>query len=203
MEFSLLVPAFLLVLVGMIEFGLVFTHAMTIEYATREGARAAAAMANGGGTLGCSGGQSPNWSTVDPLVIAAVERVLESPGSQVVTANVGSIVIYKADPAAGHAGNPIPNTSDGWTYAPGSGPIPQGTTAHLNFNNASYPNSDPWKACARVNGGTTIDYVGVSVTYTYQFQTPLAGVLRLFGGGAAATVTITDRTVMALNPSAT
>jgi Flp pilus assembly protein TadG len=200
-EFTLLVPVFLLVLVGMIEFGLVFTHAITIEYATREGSRAAAALSNGGGTLGCGAGQSPNWSTVDPLVIAAVERVLESPGSQVVTANVSSIVIYKADPASGNAGNPIANTSNTWTYAPGTGPIPAGTTAHLNFNNASYPNSDPWKACARVNGGATIDYVGVSVTYTYQFQTPLAGIMRLMGGTGVGSLTITDRTVMALNPS--
>ena len=40
-EFTLIVPLFLMILFGMIEFGFVFTHDLTVEYATREGARQA------------------------------------------------------------------------------------------------------------------------------------------------------------------
>ena len=47
-EFSVLVPAFMLLLFGMLEFGFVFTHNLTLEYATREGARTGAALADGG-----------------------------------------------------------------------------------------------------------------------------------------------------------
>jgi hypothetical protein len=199
-EFTLIVPVFMLILFGMIEFGFVFTHDLTIEYATREGARAGAALDNGGGTLGCGSGQSPNWTTVDPLVIAAVERVLQSPGSQVVISGVSQIVIYKANPTTGANDQ---GHQDVWTYAPGAGPIPQGSTSHLNFVDSSYPNGDGWMACSRGNASPNIDSIGVSLVYSYSFQTPLAGILRFFGGGGGATLTLTDKTVMQLNPTAT
>ena len=199
-EFTLVIPVFLLMLFGLIEFGFVFTHDLTIEYATREGARAGALLANGGGTLGCGTGQSLNSTNVDPLVIAAVERVLESPGSQVVVSKVSQIVIYKANPTTGANDQ---GAQDVWTYSPGAGPIPQGSTDHLDFVDPSYPNGDAWKACSRSNGLPTPDSIGVSLTYAYSFQTPLASVMRFFGGSNSASLTITDKTVMQLNPAAT
>lgn len=199
-EFTLIIPVFMLILFGMIEFGFVFSHDLTLEYATREGARAGAALDNGGGALGCGAGQSPNWTTVDPLVIAAVERVLQSPGSLVVISQVSQIVIYKANPTTGANDQGL---QDVWTYSPGAGPIPQGSTSHLNFVDASYPNSDSWKDCSRSNASPNINSIGVSLVYTYKFQTPLAGVLSFFGGGSGnPTLTISDKTVMQLNPSA-
>ena len=199
-EFTLIVPVFMVILFGMIEFGFVFTHDLTVEYATREGARAGSALDNGGGTLGCGTSQSPSWTTVDPLVIAAVERVLQSPGSQVVISNVSQIVIYKANPTTGANDQGL---QDVWTYSAGNGPIPQGSTNHLNFVDSSYPNSDAWEACSRSNASPNIDSIGVSLTYHYAFQTPLASVLRFFGGSGGATLTLTDKTVMQLNPTAT
>lgn len=196
-EFSLLVPLFMMILFGMIEFGIAFTHELTIEYAVREGARAGAALTNGGGNLGCSSGQSPNWKTVDPLVIAAVERVLESPGSQVVVARVSKIVIFKANPVTGADDQGYHNT---WLYSAGAGPIPQGTPDHLNFVDSSYPDGDGWRACTRSNASPNIDSIGVSIAYTYTFETPLAAILGFFGGGSPS-LAVTDRTVMDLNPS--
>ncbi len=43
--------------------------------------------------------------------------------------------------------------------------------------------------------------IGVSLTYTYNFQTPLGGILRFFGGSGAGGLTMSDKTVMALNPT--
>ena len=148
-------------------------------------------------STGCSG---TNWQTVDPLVIAAVERVLQSPGSQVVISKVSQIVIYKANPTTGANDQ---GAQDVWTYSPGGGPIPLGSTDHLNFVDASYPNGDAWKACSRSNALPTPNSIGVSLTYTYAFQTPLASIARFFGGSGSATLTLTDKTVMQLNPSAT
>lgn len=195
----MILPVFLLILLGMLEFGFVFEHQISVEYATREGARAGASLANGGGTLGCGPGQSPNWQSVDPLIVAAVERVLESPGSQVVVSRVSQIVIYKANPTTGADDQGL---HDVWTYSPGLGPVPQGTSQALDFVDASYPNGDAWKACARNNAGASVDSIGVSLTYTYAFQTPLASVMGFFGGGNP-TLTLTDHTVMDLNPSGT
>jgi hypothetical protein len=194
-EFALILPLFLLLLLGMIEFGFIFSHDLTIEYATREGARAGSALDNGGGPLGCPG--SPSWKSVDPLVIAAVERVLTSPGSQVLIANVSQIVIYKADPATGANDQ---GHQDVWTYAPGAGPVPPGDTKPLDFVDAAYPGGDGWQACSRSNVAPAVDSIGVSLTYTYHFQTPLAAIEGFFGG-ADPSLTLTDKTVMQLNPS--
>ena len=43
----MIVPTFLLMLLGLLEFGFLFDQAMTINYATREGARSGAAFAAG------------------------------------------------------------------------------------------------------------------------------------------------------------
>ena len=198
-EFTLIIPVFLLILFGMIEFGFVFTHDLTLEYATREGARAGAALANGGGSQRAAGVAITNWKTVDPLVIAAVERVLQSPGSQVVISNVSQIVIYKANPTTGreHQG-----AQDVWTYSAGAGPFPQGSTNHLNFVDSSYPTGDAWQACSRSNGLPSPDSIGVSVTYTYPSRHPSIG-HALLRWRHIATLTITDKTVMQLNPAAT
>jgi Flp pilus assembly protein TadG len=192
-EFALVLPVFMLILVGMIEFGLLLTHDLTIEYATREGARAGAALSNGADTNGCSG---TNWTTVDPLVIAAVERVLQSPGSQIVISKVSQIVIYRANATTGDNDQGAANV---WTYSQGNGPIPQGSTDHLNFVDTAYPGTDAWQACTRVNALPAPDSIGVTITYTYTFRTPLASLMGLFGGSGSSLI-VTDRTVMQLNP---
>ena len=177
----------------MLEFGFAFDQDLTMEYATREGARVGSALANGGGPLGCGTGQSPNAGMVDPQVMAAVQRVLMSPSSRVVPKVGMQVLIWKADTSG--ARNPI--TTNTWVYAgPGLGPVVDGQAI------AFTPVTQNWNACNRTNGGPAgPDSIGVSLTNTYTFQTPLAGLLRLFGGGSAGQLTMSDKTVMALNPT--
>jgi len=188
-EFAMIVPVFMLLLLGMLEFGFVFDHTLTIQYASREGARVGSALANGGGKLGCDTGESPNWTTVDPLVIAAVTRVLTSPGSRVTVDAIPTIQIYEADPNGQELG-PV----NVWVYAPGAGPEVDGKK--LDFKESSVG----WRACERSNGNPA-DSIGVSLTYTYQFITPLGGILRFFGGTGWSSLTVSDRTVMSINPT--
>lgn len=192
-EFAMLVPVFLLLLFGMLEFGFAFDQNLTLEYATREGARVGSALANGGGTLGCNAGQSPNAATVDPQVLAAVQRVLMSPGSRVKPVAGMQVLIWEAD-ANGDRSAATTNT---WTFTGiGSGPIVDGQAIAFSMSSTN------WSACSRTNGGPAgVDSIGVSLTYTYTFQTPLAGILRFFGGASAGSLTMSDKTVMALNPT--
>ncbi len=194
-EFASLVPVFMLLLLGMLEFGFVFDQNLTLEYATREGARVGSALANGGGDLGCSAGQSPNAATVDPQILAAVQRVLLSPSSRVVPATSPAMVvtIWKAT----SAGQPVAGSVNTWTYTgPGTGPLVDGQ--QIGFTQGAVQ----WNACARKNGGVGgPDSIGVSLTHVYKFQTALAGILGFFGGPTANQLAISDRTVMALNPT--
>lgn len=184
-EFSVLVPAFMLILFGMLEFGFVFTHNLTLEYATREGARTGAALADGGGNAAIC-------ATIDPQIIAAVERVLTSPGSPIDETQVTTIQIWKAT-AAGVATNAAQTST--WNYGTGGAPTVDGFQLHYHETSSS-----TWTPCTR-NNGASPDSVGVSLTYNYNMVTPLSSVARFFGGGASTgIIPMADRTIMALNP---
>ncbi len=191
----MLVPVFLLVLLGMLEFGFAFNHNLTIDVATREGARAGAAMADGSQIdTSCGAGITITAANVDPLVIAAVQRVLESPGSMIDISQVQNITIYEVT-----ASGTVTGLSNVWTRTIGAGPaIPcVSPTQKLDF---SPPASPGWPAGSRTVGSSP-DSIGVSITYSYQFRSPLGGILRFFGGSGAASLQMTDKTVMALQPT--
>jgi TadE-like protein len=187
-EFALVVPAFLLLLLGILEFGFIFDQQITLGYGTREGARSGAAFGAGNGTtMVCA--------DVDKNIIAAVQRVLKGPGSRVSLPAVNQIQIYKATSTGAVSGGNV-NT---WTYTPGAGPSVDGQA--LDFS----PSSTNWTACVRKANGTLAsppDSIGVSIAYGYQFVTPLAAVLGFFGPNGSGSVAISDRTIMAINPTA-
>ena len=190
-EFSVLVPAFMLILFGMLEFGFVFTHNLTLEYATREGARTGAALADGGGNAAIC-------ATIDPQIIAAVERVLTSPGSPIDETQVTSIKIWQSTAASsGNPGTPIDAAHTAtWNYGTGGAPIVDGFQLH--YHQTTGPAS--WAPCTR-NNGAGPDSIGVSLEYNYSMVTPLSAVARFFGGGASSgIIPMGDRTIMALNP---
>jgi len=182
-EFAVLVPVFFLLLLGMLEFGLAYTHDQTLAYATREGARAGAALGVGNSSYPCN---TPNF---DAPIVAAVERILESPGSPITIANVQSIKIYLANAA----GNPTGSVNN-WALAIGGGPVVDGKP--LDF----IQTTSGWNPCAR-NNGVNADALGVSLSYTYQFETPFGGIIKLVSGSNWTSLQMTDKTVMNLNPT--
>ena len=184
-EFALVLPPVLLLLVfGLVELGSVLSVAMTMSSATREGARVASALVNGGGALGCSAGQSPNAASVDPNVIAAVERVLVGTGTRITLADLSQIRIAKATASGAETGGSI-NT---WSYQLNGGPVVDGQ--QLDF----VATSQPWQACSRDNSTPNADSAVITVTYTYRGRTPLRLLIPMFNQ-----FTMTDHTVMAMN----
>ena len=45
------------------------------------------------------------------------------------------------------------------------------------------------------------DALGVSISYTYQFRTALGGIFRFMFGQTWSSLTMSDKTVMNLNPT--
>jgi hypothetical protein len=179
-EYAMAVPVFMLMLLGMLEFGFAFTHHLGLEYATREGARIGAALGPGDGVDGVP------CAEVDNQIIAAVQRVLLSPGSQVDINGIAQVRIYESNATGGEG------LTNVWT--PGTGPTVDGTP--LVFQQSSVA----WNACtsgARSNGFPA-DSIGVAITYNYSYVTPVGNFMGL---GGSPTLLINDRTVMALNPS--
>jgi hypothetical protein len=196
-EFALVFPIMLVLLLAMLDFGFAFYANLTVEYASREGARVGAALAAGNGsTLPCS--------QVDNHVIAAVQRVLQSAGIPVqvdpgdpTKGGVQWIRIYKATSFADGSG--YNGTYNEWRYSAGGGPTVDGTKLDFALNTLG------WDACvanARLNGANP-DALGVAIQYQYAWRTPLVSAFRLLGGGTSfvSNLTFVDRTVMNLNPT--
>lgn len=193
-EYAITVPVFLLLLLGMMEFGFAFAHHMTMEYATREGARTGAALGAGSPPFVCSDPGNPD-NEVDNQIIAAVQRVLTGAGSGVDIDEVRFIRIFDANAS----GQPISNRINLWV--PGDGPAVDGV--QLLFKKDPRQQGWPCSAANRDNSapaavGSYPDSIGVSLEYYYQFVTPLASLMRITG---SAELQMTDRTVMALNPT--
>jgi hypothetical protein len=190
-EFTLIIPVFVLFLLGMLEYGFAFNHHMTLEYATREGSRTGSSLGNGGSS-NCVGGVDANQ--IDNQIVAAAQRILKSPGSPVNMADISEIRLFRAD----SAGNQIGSQANVWRYTPGAGPDidPTSTVDKLDFSVVS----TGWTVCSR-NDGPTYDSIGVRILYTYRFSTPLGSLMTYLGASTLAQLSITDQTVMALNPS--
>jgi Flp pilus assembly protein TadG len=189
-EFALVLPVLLIVMVfGAVELGTVLSDAMTMSSASREGARVASALVNGGGALGCSAGQSPNAATVDPNVIAAVERVLVGNGTRIVLADVTEIRIAKATAAGAETAGAI-NT---WRYLNNGGPVVDGQQLDFAAPGTGPSPAAQWQACSR-NNVAPADSAVVTIVYVYRGRTPMRLLVPMFNS-----FTMTDRTVMAMN----
>ena len=190
-EFTLIIPVFVLFLLGMLEFGFAFNHNMTLEYATREASRTGSSLGNGGST-NCIGGVDVNM--IDAQAVAAAQRILKSPGSPVTMSDISEIRLYRADAA----GNQIGSQANTWRYTPGAGPdIDPGLGIDkLDFS----PVATGWPVCSRIDGPVA-DSIGVRISYTYRFSTPLGSLMTYMGASGFSQISIVDQTVMALNPS--
>jgi len=162
-EMTIIVPILMLMLGGVVEATFLLTADLSLETASREGARVAAAMGNNG-----TQGVCPNAAAeaaVDPLVLQTIQNSLTNSG---VNLSGLQVVIYLAN-AAGNSDGTNQNVYN-WN----------GTS----FTTASYA----WKACGRHDGtfgGGVYDQVGVKLSLTYQSRTGLLA--PIFGSGLPMT----------------
>jgi hypothetical protein len=182
-EFTMIVPIILTMAFSIAEFGVAFGTNMSMIEATREGARVGAVLVNGSKALGLPG--CTGAANVDPQIILAVERAIESPGSGIALVNVDWIKIYQSDAN----GNPTAGAINTWTYTGGTSTY-CGLTLHFIQGTAQ------WPASSRTNA-LPVASIGVQIQYRYQLFTPLSALTGLFG---VHQITMVDSTVMDLEP---
>lgn len=182
-EFALVLPFLMLLILGAIEFGFMFNSNISLEYASREGARVGSALVNGGGPLTCPGDTAV--PKVDPAIIEAVNRVLTSTGSPLIVSQVLEIRLFQANASGGEVAGKV----NVWLPTPGTGPVVDGKP--LDFTQSSVG----WTVCSRTYVQPSPDSIGVGIRYLYKLQTPFAN---LFG---MTTLTMYDKTIMAMNPT--
>jgi len=152
-EFALVLPAFLLLVFGVVEFGLAFNAAVSVNFVSR-----AAAL------LAAEGGRSEG---TDCMVLRAIEQDITSPASPT---RISSVEIYWSDSNGDQIASNVNVYTRGGsltcTYASGTITVP------YTLGTERYPETERCDVLAGCGGlHTTVDDVGVRITYTHQWVT--------------------------------
>jgi len=176
-EFALVLPVFLLLLFGLVEFGFVLSASSSLNYASRVAALLAAEGGRGAGT--------------DCLVLQAIERNLTPPATP---ARVSRVEIYWSDPNGDQVGSSA-NVYDrgGSTTCVNSDGSSSTVPYTLSTNRyAEAERCDVLAGCDSTH--TTVDTVGVRITYTHQWVTS-------FGRYIAGAITFQRSTAVRIEPT--
>jgi Flp pilus assembly protein TadG len=153
-EFAIVLPVFLLLLFGLVEFGFVLNASSTVNYASRV---AALLAAEGGATAG-----------TDCMVLRAIDRALTSPTTPT---RVSRVEIYWSDANGDQIASNV-NAYDRFgtlTCAYGDGST---ITVPYTRTTNDYPESERCDVLAGCGGlHTTVDDIGVRITYAHQWVT--------------------------------
>jgi Flp pilus assembly protein TadG len=175
-EFAMLLPVLLLLLVGLIEFSFVWNSRNTVLFASRDGSMLAAE----GGSL----------DGTDCVVLQRIEGDVVSPAKAV---RVQDITIYWSD----RNGDQIGSNQNIYTRSGSTScTYPDGTTITVPYTltTAGYVESSRCSVLAGCGGShTTVDTIGVRVTYQHFWLTSFA---RLTGSG----VTFTEASITRAEP---
>jgi Flp pilus assembly protein TadG len=178
-EFALVFPIFFVLLMGLIEFGLVFNAVLSINFASRDGSLIAAEAGNAVGS--------------DCVILAKVEAAVTAPSS---TSRITRVVIYQA----GKTGNAIPgktNTYDrtGTTTCT----LPDSSTVTVPYTltgSAGYADTTRCNVQGGCSGSGGVDTIGIKITYAYTAFTPLGS----FIGLGSTSFTLVESNAMRMEP---
>ena len=161
-EFAIVLPIFITSLFAMIEFGVAFNAVLSINRASQAGALIA--------------GQAGNNTDADCVILAKIEDDLQAPIDK---SNVQQVKIFRAS-STGSTVLASNTYSRGGSKNCGTYSVPYTATS------TGYPES---QRCNILAGcptltpvRTTVDKIGVQITYRYDGVTPLRNLLTFMGG---------------------
>lgn len=157
-EFSLVLLPFLTLIVAIMEFSFVLTVKVGISTTTQDAVQLAAELGNG--------------ASVDFQVLSLIERDVSPPMNK---AKIVSVVIFSTD-AYGKVNNGQDKYTRGGVYKNPSD-ITQ-TVPYTQDPNLGYPPVNRCNVVATVICGG-VGYLGVTITYQYNWITPLPGLVGL------------------------
>jgi Flp pilus assembly protein TadG len=182
-EFALVIPIFLILLMAVIEFSFLMNGQLSINFATRDAALVAAEAGNAVGA--------------DCVILQKVEQDVTAPANP---ANISQVQIFWTNAN----GQPLDTSGNVTTFGSGTqaadtytrtGPttctFADGTTLTVPYKlsgTATYPDS---ARCNDIQGTTEgcqaghpgLDEIGVQVTYSDTWRTPLHNLIGLLGNG--------------------
>ena len=151
-EFALVIPLFMSILIAIIEFAFMFNAILATNFASRD---AALVAAEAGNTLGA-----------DCSILQAVDNDMGMPANP---AQIRQVEIFRASAAGDQMGGATVYARTG-TFSCG---LPDGTTVTLPYTIQSngYPEASRCNVLVGCSG-QPLDHVGVRVTYRHTWRTP-------------------------------
>ena len=145
-EFALVIPIFILLMMGLLEYGFLYNNILTVQYASRQGVSIAA--------------EAGALDGADCSVLKAVENALQSPTNRT---SVEAVEVYESDTN----GDAIPGRVNRYLRF-GSLDCPGVTQPYTLVGEEGYPQTLRGDSLA---GG--LDLVGVHIDFTYFGITPI------------------------------
>jgi len=165
-EFGLVLPLFIILIIGLFEFALAFNANIGINFASREAALIAA--------------ESGNDTIADCRILQTIESSIDNPSD---AARINQVRIYRA----GINGNEI----EANVYSRGGNIECQfwdgveTQTIRVNYTRLlhNYPVATRCNQLLGCGPNRSLDTIGVRINYTHPWITPLAGLVTLNGSG--------------------
>jgi Flp pilus assembly protein TadG len=180
-EFALVFPLFFTLVLGLIEFGFVFNATLSVNYAARD---AALAAAEAGSLIGA-----------DCVILKSVDSAIGSPAAD---DRIVRVEIYRANSNGAMIGSPTT-----YTRIAGSNPAPclgiDGSSVSYAQSANGYPETSRCNilaGCNPIDPADSVDTVAVRVTYTHAWVTPL----RNFIGGGPGGLSFDRSSIMRMEP---
>ena len=156
-EFALVFPIFFTLFLGIVEFAFAFNALLSVNFASRNAALAAAEAGNAAGA--------------DCVILSGIESDVSAPAR---ASSINSVDIYRApvERARLHALDRDDYARTGSTTCT----MPDATTRTVPYTRTlnDYPEVDRCNVIGGCGGThTTVDHVGVRIYYTHNFVTPL------------------------------
>jgi Flp pilus assembly protein TadG len=184
-EFALVIPIFLTVVVAIAEFSFLYTSYSSINYASHDAVQVAATLGN---TIGA-----------DASILQRIDQDIAAPADRT---KIKTVDIYWVDTSTSSA-SPVSGAENIWTYDGGSHAftLPDGTTVQLPFitGGSGYPEANRCNAnlgIGCVSGHTTVDTIAVKITYQYTWITPFPALIN----GSTTGPLLSSVNIMRLEP---
>ena len=169
-EFAFVFPLFMVLLVGVVEYGFLMNANLAASFATRDASLIAAEAGNATGA--------------DCAILKKIEDDISGPSS---ASNIVNVQIYWADSTTGAQKSGYVNTyprstsqTISCTVGGSTFTLPYGTPT-IGYPESSRCNIISGATCA--SGHSGLDTIGVQVTYNYTWHTPLKSLLGFTGPG--------------------
>jgi Flp pilus assembly protein TadG len=164
-EFGLVLPIFILLIIGLIEFALAFNANLAVNFASREAA--------------LIGAESGNDAIADCRILQTIENSIDNPAH---ANRINQVRIYRAGINGNELGANVYSRGGNITCTFWDGVEDQEIIVNYTLLSEGYPTST---RCNQLEGcaGQSLDTIGVSIDYTHPWVTPLAGIVTLNGSG--------------------